>query len=126
MMQIFFGIFLFGVIAVTILDGLGSIASRRLNFSYGNLALISFLIYGAIGYVGASIIDTMAGITLTGLVALYDAVIGFQICMALDANWGELEEIVQENFGDRALEASEVIISVIIGLVIGGMGTLFA
>jgi hypothetical protein len=125
-MQIFFWIFLFGTIAVTILDGLGSIASRKFDFSYGRLALFSFIIYGIIGYVGASMIDTMAGITLTGLVALYDAVIGFRICMALDANWGELQEMVDESFGDKPLEISEVLMSVIIGMVVGGIGTLFA
>ena len=125
-MQIFFWIFLFGVIAVTILDGLGSIASRKLNFSYGHLVVFSFFIYGSIGYAGAAMIDTMAGVTLTGLVALYDAVIGFRICMALDANWGELEEMVEESFGDDHLEASEVLTNVIVGLVVGGIGTLFA
>ena len=125
-MQTFFWIFLFGLIAVTILDGLGAIASRRLNFSYGRLALASFFIYGAIGYIGAGMIDTMAGITLTGLVALYDAVVGFRICMALDANWGELQEMVEENFGNTPLEASEVVMSVIIGMIVGGIGTLFA
>ena len=125
-MQTFFWIFLFGAIAVTILDGLGAIASRRFDFSYGRLALFSFFIYGVIGYIGAGMIDTMAGITLTGLVALYDAVIGFQICMALDANWGELEEMVEESFGDKPLEVAEVLMSVIIGMVIGGIGTLFA
>lgn len=126
MMQVYFWIFFFGAIAVTILDGLGAIASRKLNFSYGRLALISFLIYGIIGFTAGGMIDTMAGITLTGLVALYDAVIGFRICMALEANWGELEEIVEESFGDNPLEAAEVVMSVIVGMVIGGIGTLFA
>ncbi|MGK0364097.1 MAG: hypothetical protein ACI85O_001151 [Saprospiraceae bacterium] len=124
-MQIFFLIFLFGVIAVTILDGLGAIASRRLSFSYGRLALFSFIIYGAIGYIGAGMIDTMAGITLTGLVALFDAIVGFRICIALGANWGELQEMVEENFGEDPLETSEVLMSVIIGMVVGGIGTLF-
>lgn len=125
-MQTFFWIFLFGVIAVTILDGLGAIASRKLDFSYGRLAIFSFLIYGVIGYVGAGMLDTMAGITLAGLVALYDAVIGFRICTALDANWGELQEMVEENFGENYLEVSDVVMSVIIGMVLGGIGTLFA
>ncbi len=125
-MQVFFWIFLFGAIAVTVLDGLGAIASRKLDFSYGRLALISFFIYGVIGYVAAGMIDTMAGITLAGLVALYDAVIGFRICMALEANWGEMEEMIEETFGDEPLEASEVVMSVIIGMVIGGIGTFFA
>lgn len=125
-MQVFFYIFLSGATAVTILDGLGAIASRKFNFSYGNFALVSFLIYGIIGYVGASLIDTLAGITLTGLVALYDAVIGFRICLALEANWGELEELVEENFGNQPLEQADVVMSVLIGLVVGGIGTLFA
>lgn len=125
-MQIFFWIFLFGAIAVTVLDGLGAIASRKLDFSYGRLALISFFIYGVIGFVGAGMIDTMAGITLAGLVALYDAVVGFRICMALEANWGEMEEMIEETFGDEPLEASEVVMSVIIGMVVGGIGTFFA
>lgn len=124
-MQTFFYIFLGGAIAVTLLDGLGSIASRKLDFSYGYLTIISFLIYGIIGYVGASLMDTMAGITLTGLVALYDAVVGYRICMALEANWGEMEEMIEENFGDKPMEQAEVLMSVIIGLVVGGIGTLF-
>jgi len=125
-MQTFFWILLFGVISVTILDGLGAIASRRMGFSYGRLALFSFVIYGAIGYTGASLIDTMAGITLAGLVALYDAVIGFRISIALDANWGEMREMVEETFGEKPLEVSEVMMSIIIGMVIGGIGTFFA
>jgi len=125
-MQVFFYIFLSGVTAVTILDVLGAVASRKLNFSYGRLALISFFIYGMIGYVGATIMDTMAGITLTGLVALYDAVIGFRFCIALGANWGEMEEMVEESFGNDPMGEAEVLMCVLIGLVVGGIGTLFA
>lgn len=115
-----------GILAVTILDSVGSIASRKLNFNYSALSGFSFLIYAIIGYYSASKIDMISGLTITGLVALFDAVIGWKICVALEANWGNLEELLGDDLNQKELDIPNVLFMVVLGIFIGWIGTLFA
>src|SRR5882757_9037626 len=48
-------LFASGLVAVTTIDVLGSISSRKLNYKYVYLTPISFLVYFCIGYQGHSI-----------------------------------------------------------------------
>ena len=68
-----------GIVAVTTIDVLGSISSRKLNYKYAYLTPISFLIYFCIGYHGHSI-ATLAWTLITAcLVGIYDGTIGLEI-----------------------------------------------
>lgn len=58
---------------------------------YGRLAPLSFIIYGAIGLVGAHEIGQVTGIILAAAVGFFDATIGWKTSMILKANTGNLD-----------------------------------
>jgi hypothetical protein len=76
---------------VLVLDGFGSIASRRFNFNYARLAPLSFIIYTIIGFEGAREADQVTGIILAAAIGFFDATIGWKFCMVLKPNTGQLD-----------------------------------
>ena len=47
------GVLVAGIAAVTLLDAIGSVASRKLDFNYTILSPLSMLIYGTVGAMAA-------------------------------------------------------------------------
>lgn len=84
-------IFLVGILAVTLLDSLGAIASRQLNFNYSLLSIVSFIVYVGFAFFLASQTDKKTTIIITGLLGLFDGTIGWKISELLGANTGENE-----------------------------------
>jgi len=82
-------IFLVGILAVTLLDSLGAIASRQLNFNYSLLSVVSFIVYVGFAFFLARQTDKKTTIILTGLLGLLDATIGWKLSELLGANTGE-------------------------------------
>ncbi len=74
-----------GILAITFIDVVGSIASRRLNFDYGWFAILSIIVYSYIGYYMA--IKASFEITLVAalIVGIYDAIVGHKISQKLKA-----------------------------------------
>lgn len=81
---------LIGVVAVTLLDSLGAIASRQMAFNYSYLSVISFIIYVAIAFFIARRTDKKTAIIYVGLLGLYDATIGWKLSMLLQENTGNM------------------------------------
>lgn len=79
-------VLIISLIAVVLLDTFGSILSRRFEFSYGRLAIISFLIYTVAGFVGARVGGQQSGIIVAACTGFFDATIGLKISIALRAN----------------------------------------
>jgi hypothetical protein len=81
---------LIGIVAITLLDCLGAIASRQMRFNYSYLSVITFIIYVAVAYVIAKRTDRKTTIIATGLLGLFDATIGWKLSMLLNANTGSM------------------------------------
>lgn len=81
-----------GLAAVTLIGSLGAIASRKLNFRYSGLTIISLAVYMGIGY----FVSGVAGLSMAMLVALivgfYDATAGVKLSKLFRANLLPLEE----------------------------------
>ena len=77
-----------GIIAITLLDVIGSLASRRFDFPYSYLAILSFSIYILTGFLAAKWANRLTGVICAGMVGLYDATMGFEISILLGANMG--------------------------------------
>jgi hypothetical protein len=111
-----------GIVAVTILDILGSISSRKLNYKYVYLAPVSFLIYGLIGYQGREIATLPLTLFIVCLVGMYDGTVGWWLSVVLNANFADRGEHA------KAVSKSSRIASMIlmsgffglIGFIIGG------
>ena len=82
-------IFLAGILAVTLLDSLGAIASRQLSFNYSLLSVVSFIVYIGFAFLLTRQADKKTTIILTGLLGLFDATIGWKLSELLGANTGE-------------------------------------
>ena len=110
-----FYLLLGGIIAVTAIDFIGSITSRKLNYNYAYLTPLSFLVYLLLGYFGQK---SMANLTWTllvpAIVGIYDGTIGWRISTMLNANFGKYTE------NNRKLSLSDRVIGMI------GISTIFA
>lgn len=75
------------LLSVTLIDTLGAIASRKFDFNYGYLALISFAIYMLIGYYIAGVAGLNMVLLASFLVGFYDATVGFKLSRMCKANF---------------------------------------
>lgn len=82
-------ILLGGLIAVVLLDTLGSIASRQLDFNYSLLSFVSFVIYGTTCFLATRTKDLKTGVLYGMILGFFDSTIGLQISLFLDANTGD-------------------------------------
>lgn len=79
-------ILLWGIIAVALLDTIGSIASRKLDFDYSSLSYVSFVVYGATCFLAARTKDLKTGVIYGMILGFFDSTIGLKISMLLEAN----------------------------------------
>jgi hypothetical protein len=68
-----------GVIAVLLLDTIGSFASRRFGFNYGSLRVISWVLRIGTGFFAARYGSISLSALVGGLVAFIDATLGWYI-----------------------------------------------
>ena len=92
-----FILFLIGLGLVTIVDVIGSIISRRLNFKYGYFGVLSLVAYTTIGFlVAANTGSALLTMTVVMLMGLYDAIVGWEISQKLKANHGYSKELMEK------------------------------
>ena len=85
-----------GLLAITFLDTIGAIASRKFKFLYTFLTVLSLMVYTALGYFVASNYNAGAAIMSACLVGIYDATAGWNICTRLNANFGLSDEQIEQ------------------------------
>ena len=81
-------ILLTGILAITLLDTLGAIASKQLGFNYTSLAALSFIIYAAVGFFATKQRDLKTGVLFAAATGLFDSTVGWKITMMLGVNAG--------------------------------------
>jgi hypothetical protein len=81
-----------GISAITIIDTLGAILSRKLKFNYGWLSILSFLVYTFTAYFISSKADLFTVLAINYFIGLYDATVGWKLCIALHANTGKTDK----------------------------------
>ena len=127
MTQSYFMILLVGAIAVLLFDAIASIISRKFNISYRKLSVLSLLLQLIITAYAALTINTVAAITIGGLIALIDAVLGYHITVMFQPNLEEEEKEMLELFADDGKPRIQfVLMLVLTGIIIGLIGSLFA
>jgi hypothetical protein len=87
-----FQLFCFGLLAVTMIDTLGSISSRKMNYKYAYLTPLSFFAYGVIGYSGYHLATLTWTLLIACIIGIYDGTIGWRLSVILKANFGDKEE----------------------------------
>lgn len=79
-------ILLLGILAVILLDSVGSLTSRAFNYNYSDLGLGSFIIYGATAFFAARQYGLSTGVLFAAILGFFDASVGWAISTALNAN----------------------------------------
>ena len=116
-----------GCVLVLGIATIGAAASRRFNFNYAILSLLSLAIYLGISIWATRALGNTAAITIVGLITLVDATLGWKLCRKFNANFRDLAEDMEEDLQDLdELKPSFVIVMVVIGLIVGWVGTLLA
>jgi hypothetical protein len=81
-----------GIIAVTIIDVIGSITSRKLNYNYAYLTPLSFIVYTLIGYFVSQNGNLYWALLSACIVGIYDGTVGWKLAVILNANFGRFKE----------------------------------
>ena len=107
---------LYGVVAVLVLDTLGSFASRALGFNYGSLSVVSALIYLAVGAYGGIGAPGSRAAAAAAVVGIVEATIGWAISWAIGPGKPEPDE--------PSTAASIAIAVVLVTLLAAGVGAI--
>ena len=83
---------LIGIASVTLIDSIGSIASRRLQFNYGWLTILSLSVYTCTGYFIGEESNLNLVFAANCIIGFYDATIGWKLSIILRANTGMTDE----------------------------------
>ncbi len=91
-----------GILLITIIDALGSIASRKLDFNYGYLTPLSLGIYMLMGFMVSKEFGLTWAVISACIVGVFDATAGWQLSVALKANTGlDNEQLEKISLGYR-------------------------
>lgn len=94
--------FVIGFVCITIIDTIGAIASRKLNFKYVYLSIFSFATYIMVSYQVSKEYGLMTALFANGILGLYDGTIGFWFSIVLKAHHGQSIEQLSEMLGVKS------------------------
>lgn len=114
-------LFLIGSIAILIVDTLGSILSRQLDFMYSALTPVSLMIYGTASFLISRKKNLKKGVIAAVLLGLFDGTIGWKISILLNANIDELDYEMTTGLIIMVV-ISAMALAALMGLVGGGVG----
>lgn len=109
---------LIGFVLIALVDIIGSIASKQLNFNYSSLYPISYIIYITIPFLIAKQRNRKSAIISGALLGLFDSTVGLKLSIALKANTGN----ININSITPAVIIAMAIIMTLIGLLCGLLG----
>jgi len=108
---------LIALLAILLVNAIGSLASRQFNFNYLYVGPVSFLVYFALGYAVTQRTNLLKGTLMTGVLGLFDATAGWKVSMVLNANVGNLN-----NHPSSRQWITTVIAVTLYGLIVGLIG----
>ena len=88
--------FLVGIFLIALADILGSVSSRKANYSYTRLAPLSFIIYIFLGYLLSKVAQFEYVIILSCLAGVFDATVGWKLALVFKANIKMTEEELEK------------------------------
>lgn len=107
--------FFSGLVAVTLIDTAGAVASRKLNFDYSYFCVLSFAVYIALAYFVSKQFGLKAALISNAIVGLYEGTVGFWLSIKLRANNGLSEEDAN-TFPGRGAAVVMMVLSLVLGL----------
>ncbi|RQO69109.1 hypothetical protein DBR40_19240 [Pedobacter sp. KBW01] len=105
--------FLTGLFCITLIDTLGAVASRKFNFKYTYLSVLSFSVYIGIGYLLSSHFELIIILATNAFLGLYDSTIGLKLSTRLKANSENIDLIE----GSTKMVISVITLAVFLGFI---------
>ncbi|HMW65385.1 MAG TPA: hypothetical protein PKC82_00550 [Chitinophagaceae bacterium] len=105
-----------GIFSITLVDTLGAVASRKMNFKYIYLSFISIAIYILVAFFVSKEYILINVLLTNAILGLYDCTIGLWLSIVLRANNGLTAEQIKELFTLKSSIAF-IVISVFFGLI---------
>lgn len=106
-MLTYFTILAAGLLYVLITIIIGAWASKKFDFNFAYLSVLSILAYLYISYTATLLLSPMAGITIVGVIGLFEAMVGLKLMvkMGIEINTElddlDLEEELEEDMMDE-------------------------
>ena len=111
-----------GIAIVTIVDAIGSILSRKMNFNYGYFTIVSIVAYTYIAYlVSVEINSWLMTMFIVLIIGFYDGTVGWIISQKLGANYGKAKE-----FAEKMTFAHTILAGLIFSILCGLLGIYLA
>lgn len=113
-----------GLISICFLNIIGSIASRKFDFNFSYLSPFCLIIYLGISIWATKTISPIAGVTLAGLMGLFEATIGLKLIFKFNAKieiTADNGELLDENYRPHP---NLVLAVVLVYMFVGSCGTL--
>ena len=111
---------------IILLTIVGALASNKWQFSFSYISFISVGIYLTTSYWATSLITPMAGISILGLIGLFEAIFGFKLALKFKANLEDLEGDLPDFLSENTAPPPFLVLAMVfVYLFIGWIGTLF-
>ena len=125
-MTLFFLLLAIGIISVSVVTILGAIASRKYQFDFVSMSIVSLGVYIIICTLATQLVDAKTAITLAGLLGLYESTIAWKWIGKFNAYFDESSEDIKKVVDEGAdLPPKVVIAIVLVYMIIGWLVTLF-
>lgn len=123
----FFALLGLGLFINITLITLGALLSKRFDFNFSTLGVFSLCFYLALSCAGTKMIDATAGITLVGLIGLFESIIGIRIIVALGGKLDDLDAEIIEILNEQKNPPPIVVVVMVLAyMFIGWIGTFLA
>lgn len=127
MMTIYITILITGIVIASLIIILGAMASRLYGIKFFYWSVLSFALYLGLSFWGTREISPMAGITIVGLVGLYEAIVGLRLMGMFRANVEQLSKEEEDILAQNSPPSPTLTLTIVlIYLCIGWVGTVLA
>lgn len=115
-----------GLVAASIVIALGAVTSRMYNIKFFYWSIFSFAVYLGTSYWATLTINPMAGITIVGLIGLFEATMGIKLVLHFQAKVDHLTDKEDDALKKSYPPTPIITLTIVfIYLFIGWLGTLF-
>lgn len=85
-----------GIACIAILNSFGAILSRKLNFNFSRLVVLSFTVYITVAYFVSAESGKIPALLSAAALGVFDATAGWKISKACNANFGIYKEMTEK------------------------------
>ncbi len=119
-------LFIAGLASLILFYLLIAFIAKKTKYSFIRLSFFAILIFGSIGYWGTLFIHPIGGISVAGLVGLFDTFFSRKIARQLDVDLSDLEEEAVALLMENDLPWHFVVLSISFAMFVAWLGSLIA